>query len=373
MRIAVQAADLDHARIDGTRVYLSEILRRIADTSLDDQWYLFHRTRFNPALKPPVLPRTTVHAVPFPLVFWTQTRFAWELFRLRPDRLWMPVQALPFCLPQGVESTVTIHDLAFRFFPEAFHPRTRRRLEWFTRYAVRHATRLIAVSAATRDDILRLYPGTPEGKIRVIHHAVGASWSLAPDPARTLSCLERHSLQPDGYFLYVGAIQPRKNLVRLLDAFALIKAEYPRHKLVLAGEPAWLSGMVLEAVATHPFRDDVVLTGRVEHEDLKGLYRNASLFVFPSLYEGFGLPLLEAFVSGTPVVCGRHSSLAEVGGEAVQYADVTDTAALAESMRLVLSDPDLRRRLVAAGRERAALFSWDRAARETRGWIVGEE
>lgn len=373
MRIAVQAADLDHARIDGTRVYLSEILRRAGDTSLTDEWHLYHRVAFNPALAPPALPRYTVHTVSFPPVFWTQTRFAWELFRLKPDRLWMPVQALPFSLPKGTESTVTIHDLAFRFFPEAFHPRTRRRLEWFTRSAVRHATRLIAVSEATRQDILRLYPDTPEHKIRVVHHGVSESWRIAPEQAATDALLGRYALAATHYLLYVGAVQPRKNLEKLLEAFTLVKAEHPTMKLVLAGEPAWLSKGVLAAVARHPHRNDIVLTGRVGNDDLKILYRNASVFVFPSLYEGFGLPLLEAFASGTPVVCGRHSSLGEVGGEAVQYADVTDAEALSDAIRTVAGDGKKRRQLVRAGTERADLFSWDRAASETCRWIKGEE
>jgi glycosyltransferase involved in cell wall biosynthesis len=373
MDIAIQAADLDDARIDGTRVYLSQLLRRFGELGPEHAWYLYHRREFNPELAPPEMPNYRVRRVGAPFS-WTQTRFAYEVWRLRPDRLWMPVQALPFCLPKTTETVVTIHDLAFKYFPEHFPKRDLRRLNWFTDFSVRRSDRLIAVSESTKRDILKWYPEVSEDRIRVIHHGFDASVFLnekegvsGGEPQHVLA---KHSLEPGSYVLYVGAIQPRKNLLVLLEAFGKAKKKHAEMKLVLAGEKAWLWEETLSAVEAHPFRRDIVLTGKVSFGDLATLYRGARMFVFPPLYEGFGIPVLEAMASGTPVICSGNSSLPEVGGDAALYFDASDAVRLASRIEAVWTDNELARSLIHKGLERTREFSWDKCAYETLEWIA---
>ncbi len=372
MRIAIQAADLDVERIDGTRVYLLRLLERFGLIFPDESWHLFHRRHFNSHLTPPSLPNYHVHSVPFPLS-WTQTRFAWELFRLYPDRLFMPVQALPVLLPKNVESVVTIHDLAFKVFPEYFPPQDLRKLNWLTDFSVRYATRLIAVSESTKRDILHWYPDVSESKIRVIHHGFDNPLHVEKpesDDEVGTDVLEKFHLSPGEYVLYVGALQPRKNLVRLMEAFKVFGRKHISVKLVFAGEAAWMSGQILRAQEHHIFRDRIIMTGRVSFEERTALYKHARLFVYPSLYEGFGLPILEAFASGVPVICANNSSLPEVAGEAALLFDADQSEALSDTLSQLWDNASMRSALIEKGRDQLKKFSWDTCARETAEWII---
>lgn len=367
MNIAIQAADLDAARIDGTRVYLLQLLRRFGSLAPDNRFHLYHRSRFNPELMPPAFPNYDVRTVKAPF-YWTQTRFAWEMWKSRPDRLWMPVQALPFFLPKGIQTTVTIHDLAFKYFPDHFSKKDQRRLHMFADFAVKKADKLIAVSESTKRDILKLYPDVDESKICVIHH--GFDSSPFQGASMDESILKQHDLEVKKYILYVGAIQPRKNILTLLEAFASERAKYEDMKLVLAGEKAWLWKETLEAVERHPFRDDIILTGKVSFSDLATLYASAKMFVFPSLYEGFGIPVLEAMAAGVPVICSDNSSLPEVGGDAALYFDALNVEELASRIGSLWTDEALCATMIRKGRENTKHFSWDECAQETLEYIL---
>lgn len=368
MNIAVQAADLDAHRIDGTRVYLLRLLERFGQSAPEDMWHLFHRHEFNPLLTPPKFSNYREHRARAPF-FWTQTRFSFELFRLRPDRVFMPVQSVPFFLPGRTESIATIHDLAFKLFPESFPVGDMRRLSWFTSMAIRKATRLIAVSESTKRDILRFYPETPEEKIRVIHHGYDAiSSNVSPDDEAILT---QFKLRRSGYFLYVGAIQPRKNLGTLLRAFEYVAADIPESTLALVGEAAWMSDGVLSAVESHPFRDRIGLLGRATFDERAALYRHARAFIFPSLYEGFGLPVLEAFSAGVPSIVADNSSLPEVAGDGAVLFDAHSPESLSAAMVLLWRDEQKRCELAAHAFEQLKKFSWDTCARETLEWIRG--
>lgn len=393
MNIAIQAADLDAERIDGTRVYLSQLLRRFGDLGLEHRFHLYHRDRFNPELAPPELSNYEIHAGSAPF-YWTQTRFAWEMWKSHPDRLWMPVQALPFFLPKGIKTTVTIHDLAFKYFPDHFSKKDQRRLNWFADFAVRKADKLIAVSESTKRDILKWYPDTPASKIRVIYHGFevrqstnnsqqltsnSAGSGLHPEPCvrhktrskvQPCSCTKKYSLESGGYLLYVGAIQPRKNIMVLLEAFDLARKRHEDMKLVLVGERAWLWRETMDAIDHHPFKDDIVLTGKVSFADLGALYGGAKMFVFPSLYEGFGIPVLEAMAAGVPVVCSNNSSLPEVGGDAALYFDALNVSELASRIESLWTESALREAMIRKGHERIKQFSWDKCAQETLEYIT---
>lgn len=367
MKIALQAADLDSERIDGTRVYLLRLLERFGVMFPANEWHLYHRRPFNPSLAPPAFSNYSIHTVPFPFS-WTQTRFSWEVFRLRADRVFLPVQALPLFLPRHTESIVTIHDLAFKIFPEHFPPRDLRRLNWFTDYAVRRATRLIAVSESTKRDILKVYPETREENIRVIHHGFDAPPLISKE--QSTETLGKFNLVSGEYVLYVGALQPRKNLEWLMDAFVALAQKYPSARLVLAGEAAWMSEEIFRARIQSPFRDRIILAGRVSFAERATFYGNARIFAFPSLYEGFGLPILEAFAAGVPVVCADNSSLPEVAGEAALFFDAGKTDELAIVMLDLWESESRRKSLIEKGKSQLKKFSWDTCARETAEWIV---
>jgi len=179
------------------------------------------------------------------------------------------------------------------------------------------------------------------------------------DPALKRYVIERP------YILYVGSLEKRKNLPRLLEAYAYLRETLPGWKLVIVGGRKWKSDPIYKAVQRLGLEPHVIFTGFVAEEDLPALYNGADLFVFPSLYEGFGLPVLEAMACGTPVVTSNTSSLPEVAGEAALLVAPTDVKAIAAAMQRVLSEPDLAAELRRRGLERASQFSWERTARET--------
>lgn len=370
MRIAIQAADLDAARIDGTRVYLAELLARFGTLAKKDRFELYHRMAFNPELAPPELRNYSVRTLPkFPA--WMQTRFAYEMFRSDPDVIFFPVQAVPYALPRRAQVVFTVHDLAFLHFPETFPASHRLKLSLFLERAIRRAERIIAVSEATKRDLLATFPAISPERVRVIHHGYRAlDVPVLPDVENRI--LADHGLTRGSYVLYVGALQPRKNLVRLIEAFEVLADNHPETRLVLAGEEAWLSGPTVAAARSSHRRESIVRTGRVDKRTLGVLYRNARVFAFPSLYEGFGLPILEAFAARVPVLTADNSSLPEVGGDAALYCDAKDTTDIAEKLDRLWEDEPLRRSLVLRGEERLRMFSWDRAANETLAWIKGK-
>jgi glycosyltransferase involved in cell wall biosynthesis len=268
---------------------------------------------------------------------------------------------------------VTVHDLGYRAFPQAHPLRQRLYLEWSTRWSVHAAARVIAVSEATRRDIARAY-GTPETKVTVVHEAAAPAPPVTP--GEIAAAQARYGLARP-YALYVGTLQPRKNLVRLLQAYARLHAadapgaggnRDPGFDLVLAGAPGWLSAPILDEAARlqrEGLAGRIHLPGYVPDGDLAALLRGARLFCYPSLYEGFGLPILEAQSAGVPVVTAHNSSLPEVAGDAALLVAPQDVDALAAAMLALARDEELRQRLIRAGYENVARFSWEKAARET--------
>lgn len=370
MRIAIQASDLDHSRIDGTRVYLLELLKRFGKLDTANAFTLYHKGVFNPALTPPPFSNYQEESIPFPKA-WMQTRFAWEMFRVKPEKLFLPIQAAPTFFPSSVEVTATIHDLAFKRFPETFPFLDRLKLNFMLSTVVRQADKLIAVSDSTKKDLLEFFPHLPESKIKVIHHGFDQQFfgSRVSDNDLT-NTLRQYQLVRGKYILYVGALQPRKNLVRLIQAFEIMKKECPDAKLVLAGEVAWLSEGILATREKSVYREDISILGRVRFEELRALYQGARFFVFPSLYEGFGLPLLEAFASETPVLTANNSSLTEVADNGALYCDAFKAEDIAEKMKQFWQDEALRDSFIQKGRARLSYFSWDKCAKETLEYIL---
>lgn len=231
----------------------------------------------------------------------------------------------------------------------------------FITHAARRSAALAAISEHTRRDVIRLTGAAPD-KITVTHLAPDDLYRREHDPEATRAFLDRHGLAP-GYFLYVGNISPRKNLRTLLLALARIRDAVPS-ELVVTGGYAWNEDFE-RIVAENGLSGRVRRVGHVERTDLPHLYRGALAFVYPSLFEGFGLPVLEAMASGVPVVCSRAASLPEVAGQAALFFDPHDVDELARALLAVATDPDLRARLAALGHDNERRFSWDKTAAKT--------
>ena len=264
---------------------------------------------------------------------------------------------------QHARSVFTFHDAIYALYPQ-FHLRMNL---WFLnlmmpRFLAR-ANRVIAVSERSARDCMRLY-GVLESKITVVYEAADASWRPISNTAALAEVRAKYGL-PDQFMLCLGTIEPRKNIGVLLDALKAMLASDATAALVIAGRKGWLFEPIFAQVRELGLDAHVIFTGYVPADDARALMNAATLFAYPSLYEGFGLPPLEAMACGTPVVCSNASSLPEVVGDAALTVPPTDARALASALQRVWRDADLRADLRARGLARAARFSWARAARET--------
>jgi glycosyltransferase involved in cell wall biosynthesis len=280
----------------------------------------------------------------------------------------MPIQQAPFLAPKETKLIVTIHDLAFKVFPESFPWKDRKKLDFFTETAVKRADKIIAVSKSTKRDILKYYPKIKESKIEVVHHGVSKdNFSKKNTPEKENNLLEKFDLKNKKYLLYTGAIQPRKNIETLLAAFGEVKKleNYRDLKLVLVGGEAWKYEETLQRIYQSEAKNDIIIARDVSFEDLAIFYRKAEVFVQPSLYEGFGLPVLEAFASETPTVVADNSSLGEIAGDGALKFSALDKRELKDKVLSILENRRLRDDLVKRGKKRVKCFSWDKCAQET--------
>ena len=289
-------------------------------------------------------------------------------------RVPLPVQVLigrfdvfhspDFTLPPvaGRPTVLTVHDLAFLRTPQCAFPTLRAYLERVVPRSIRRATRVIAVSESTRRDCIDLLGVSPD-KISTVHEGVSAVFRPPSDPDADRLHLRTMGIECP-YILSTGTLEPRKNYERLLQAFAVLRARGDDRVLVVAGRPGWLYEPIHETVRRLKLTDCVTFV-TPNDRDLRRLYGAADAFVYPSLYEGFGIPPLEAMACGAPVICSSTASLPEVVGDAAVTFNPYDVEEIADAMRSVLEDPLVARRLRRQGIERAASFTWERAATGT--------
>jgi glycosyltransferase involved in cell wall biosynthesis len=359
MLIGVDASRTTVAKRTGTERYSLEITRALIDVATDDQFVLY----FNQPPRPGLLPRS--ERVRWRVMpsrrLWTVARLSAEIVRRPPDVLFVPAHSLPPVLPRA--SVATVHDLGYLHFADE-HPRLTRLLRRYAnRWSAQRATQVVAISGATRDDLVRL-EGIDPGKIGVVHHGVADRFRPVRDSEAIESVLVRHRLDCP-YFLFIGTLQPRKNLERLLAAFDRLANDRPDVLLSLVGATGWQRGRLRQALDRVRARDRVRLLGYVDDDDLPALLSGSLGLAFPSLHEGFGLPALEAMACATPVLASTTSSLPEVIGDAGLLVDPLDVDAIAAALKELADHADLRRELGELGLARSASFTWERAARET--------
>lgn len=310
--------------------------------------------------------------------------FTWRSTSLTPrwlTRIWhrlqlpLPIEAFTgpvglyhatdFVLPPTTKQTrtlLTVHDLSFVRVPETASPRLKAYLDTVVPLSAQRADHILADSEATRQDLVDLY-GLPLEKITVLLSGVDARFKPASADA-ILRVRNKYRISDVEFLLSVGTVQPRKNYARLIQALAALRERGHNLHLVVVGGTGWLQDPIYEAVHRLSLQPYVHFVGFADDADLPALYSAARCFAFPSLYEGFGLPVLEAMACGTPVVTSSVSSLPEVAGDAALLADPLDVAGIADAVERVLIDNNLRDNLVRAGLARAAEFTWERAARE---------
>ena len=298
-----------------------------------------------------------IRAIPFPRL-WTHLRLSYEMLTRAPDALFVPSHVLPLIHPRN--SIVTVHDLGYRHFPDAHQSLARAYLDWSTRWNVRAARVVVADSSATRDDLVK-FCKTPREKIRVVFPAFNAEVFTPTRNADEIARVREKYALPEKYILSVGTLQPRKNYARLIEASAQLPVEYA---LVMVGKKGWLYDSILARARELNMEARVKFLDYAPPGDLPALYAGAQCAAFPSLYEGFGFPALEAQACETALVCANTSSLPEVAGDGAEYFDPTNADDMARALRVVLENPARRAELIARGRVNVKRFAWARAAQE---------
>lgn len=354
-------------RAAGINRYIHQLLAHLRPLATDDELVAFTgRWKLPPELEPTDHFQVRQTGLP---TWKPSVRIAWEQLIQPPtvikERLDL-IHSLSYVQPVvcPAKSVVTMLDLTFMRMPRSFNRWNRLYLSTMSTISARLSHRIVAISESTRQDIIR-YLRVPPEKVEVIYCGVDAPFRQIEDPA----VLERFRSErnvPDRFILYLGTLEPRKNVERLIEAYAKLRlGGHTSHKLVLGGAKGWLYERIFARVGELGLSNDVLFTSYIPYQELPLWYNCADCFIYPSLYEGFGLPPLEAMACGTPVVTSSTSSLPEVVGTAAMIVDPLDVDAIAGAMAGVLTDPSLRERLRAEGPRQAARFSWQETAART--------
>ncbi len=298
---------------------------------------------------------------PWVRVAWEQLAQPWALRRAGVHLLHATAFVSPWLAL--VPAVITVHDLSFLRFPERFRPANRLYLSTLTRLSCRRARRVIAVSRATADETVRLLSVPPE-RVDVVPHGVDHA-RFRPIPPNQVAAFRQERGLPERFVLFLGTLEPRKNLKRLIEAFAHTGMARQGIKLVIAGGKGWYYHEIFERVAELDLEDAVYFSGFVPDAELPLWYNAATVFVYPSSYEGFGMPLLEAMACGTAVIGSDASCMPEVVGDAGLLVPPHDVVGLADSLGRLMADANLRADLGQRGRARAATYTWEATAAAT--------
>lgn len=295
-----------------------------------------------------------------PKKFWTQIGLPFDLFTHNPKPdvfLTLTHYAPRFC---PCPSVVSIMDLSYLFYPELFRPNDLYQLKNWTSYSVRKAKKVVTISQSSKNDIIKQY-AVPSEKVAVVYPGIKQESGSMNQKSSIEDLKKKHKITGN-FILFVGTLQPRKNIERLIEAFSKIAPHNKDLQLVIVGKKGWLYEQILEAPKKFGVQEDVRFLDFISNEELPALYQAATCFVLPSLYEGFGLPVLEAMKYGCPVATSNISSLPEAGGDAALYFDPKDTSDIAEKIHRLVSDEKLREEFREKGFKQVKKFSWNKAA-----------
>ena len=329
--------------------------------------------------------------------FWTQGRLSLEMLYNRLDVLFVPSHALPVVHPK--KSIVTIHDVGFEreelvykrdeivgagwkkriadvlmpiaSFGKYSKADTLNYLRWATEFALKHAYKIITISNFSKKEILDIY-SADEKKIRVVHNGYNSALYKQSQDLKNIEMVRAKYGLSEKYLLYIGRLEKKKNTPALIEAFAMMKELLPddRHKLVLVGKASFGYDEVNYMIQEFDLNGKVIITGWVDEEDLPAFYSGATAFVFPSVYEGFGVPLIEAMACGVPIITSNVSSMPEVADGAAIFFNPKHVKSIADAMVRIVREEKLRQELSAHGLKRAQDFSWEKCAKETLAELV---
>jgi glycosyltransferase involved in cell wall biosynthesis len=363
VRIAIDAHSVG-TQLAGNETYAVNLIEALAEVDQSNQYTLYVTRqsaidRFANRWPNFKIKRTVPHT---PLVRIPVTLSA-ELRRNPVDVLHVQYTAPPLA-PCPV--VATIHDLSFEHLPETFNRRSRAQLRLTVRRTARKAAQILTLSEFSRRDIIDTYSIAPD-RVSVTPGAAPSHFRPIEDETELRRIREIYGIERD-YILSVSSIQPRKNLIRLIEAYSCLRGLRPEGKLpqlVLVGKRGWLDNETFRAAQRHSANNDIAFTGYVVEKDLPALYSGATCFVYPSFFEGFGLPVLEAMQCGAPVIAGNRTSIPEVVGKAGLLFDPFDTNSLVQALTRMLDDSEYRAALRVQGLERAREFDWKQTARMT--------
>ena len=364
MRIAI---DIRRVNEFGIGTYIWNLVRKLSEVDDQNEYLLAGSDRNFHELGPLGPNFTQLPQTDLPGSWREHFSFPFALGQRHPDVIHIPHHECPFMMRGPF--VVTVHDCVHVKFPPEHLSRIRRyELYWRTKRAVRNARQILAVSNSTRDDLLNIFDLDTK-RISVIHNALDERFAAAGNGSDSKTVLERYQLH-DPFILYSGRIRPHKNVHRLIEAFAVLKNElrdderYRNLKLIVIGDELSRHQYLRLTVVRSGVQQDVRFFGFVPYSILQGFYQSAVLFAFPSLYEGFGLPPLEAMASRTPVLASNTSSLPEVLGDAALLVNPENVFEIARGMKAILMDDSLRARLIERGLKNISKFSWGTAARQ---------
>lgn len=362
MRIAVYANELIKDGDFGVKIYSREIIKHLLQLQQNQQYLLFATKKTEDFQQAEQMGKVT-WSLSSSRFAWFFTAFVKNLKDSKVKLLFLPIQTFPFLFKNKIKVVTVVHDVAFLLFPQHFTAWRRLWLRIHTYRSVKLSDAIIVPSIATKNDIIKFYHINP-AKIFVIPHGCSLS-SRVSVVNKQIQLTQQNTVAGYPYILFVGAINPRKNLSRLISAFEIIRHKGVELKLVIVGGRGWLSEEVEVQARNSQFTADIILTGNVSEDCLVEWYRGALFFVFPSLYEGFGLPLVEAMNFALPIVCANNSAVSEVVGDMAITFDEYNVSDMAEKILTVFQDKDLRQDLAQKSLSRASFFSWQKAAQQT--------
>lgn len=372
MLIGIDASRATKSQLTGTEYYSQEIIKHLAQLDQKNEYILYCPVK--PTGDLAKLPNNfRWRIIPFPR-FWSQIRLAWELVvnRQKPAVIFEPAHTMPLIHP--VPMVVTIHDLGFRHFPELYTPFERIYHNFSAHFSARHAAHIITVSQYSKQDIIDQLGVKPE-KISVIYHGFDRS-IFKPATTQELKLKLPYAIKKP-YLLFIGRLEEKKNIVNALESFRIFKQKTNQpHQLVMAGKPGYGYERIKYKLESLPqkIRQDIILPGYIPIETYSLLLKNADVFFFPSNFEGFGMPVIEAMACGVPVACSNVTSLPEVVGHTTQRQSTGDLAILfnpkdvndmADALDYISSPTTARKQLIENGPKWAKQFSWEKAAKKT--------
>ncbi|MBK9330108.1 MAG: glycosyltransferase family 4 protein [Sphingobacteriales bacterium] len=365
MKIAVNTRFLIKDKLEGIGIYTQEIFRRVTALLPQHEFYfLFDRTPsrefiFSENIRPVVVSPQARH--PFLWYCWFEHSIPKALKEIDAD-LFISTDGYA-SLSTKVAQIVTIHDLGFEHYPHHTPFLVRNYYRHYTPRFCRKAEKIVAVSAFTKNDIIRNY-SIDNDKIEVVYNGV-ESFQASGSHQEMKSLMNQFNIKDTPYFIFIGAIHPRKNVLQLLKAFELFKSEFQSdHQLVIVGRNAWMNLEVENYFQQMESKQDVIRIESIERSQLMSLLGNAFALIYPSLFEGFGIPIAEAMAAGIPVITSTTSSMPEVAGDAAVLVNPNSTEEIAAAMQLLITDPARRNELIEKGKERAKTFNWDISAKK---------